>query len=164
MSPPFPIVLCPTDLSEIGNRALPVAFRLAQNGGTVHLLCVLEDYRQGDQPADVQERARRQRAEENEARSRLGALIPADRAKDLRTHCHVIRGSDVSGIIETQARNHGASVIVMSTHGRTGIGRLLLGSVASDVVKRTDLPVILVRRGEPTAEETTSQSAQPAHA
>jgi nucleotide-binding universal stress UspA family protein len=66
----------------------------------------------------------------------------------VRVHCHVLRGSDVSGIIEQQARSYGASVIVMSTHGRTGIGRLLLGSVASDVVKRTDLPVILVRPGE----------------
>jgi nucleotide-binding universal stress UspA family protein len=42
-------------------------------------------------------------------------------------------------------------VIVMATRGRTGLSRLVLGSVAADVVRKSDLPVILLREGgEPT--------------
>ena len=43
------------------------------------------------------------------------------------------------------AEREGADLIVMSTHGRSGIGRIVLGSVADGVVRRTSLPVILVR-------------------
>jgi nucleotide-binding universal stress UspA family protein len=63
----------------------------------------------------------------------------------------VIRASDVAGTIEGQARRHRADVIVMATRGRTGLSRLVLGSVAADVVRKSDLPVILLREGgEPT--------------
>jgi nucleotide-binding universal stress UspA family protein len=142
-------VLCPTDLSAIGNAALPVACRLAQPGGTLHLLCVLED-RGPDAPrADVPERARRQRSEDTETRQRLGALLVGEMADGLTTHCHVLRGADVAAVIEQQARHYRASVVVMGTHGRTGLGRLLLGSVAEAVVKRTDLAVVLVHPGGP---------------
>jgi nucleotide-binding universal stress UspA family protein len=143
----FPVVLFPTDLSESGNAALPVAWKLAAPGGTLHVLLVLEDPPEGA-PADAAERARRQSAEEKEARARLAALVPAGAAEGVRAHFHVLRGADVAGVIEQQARAYGASVVVMSTHGRTGLRRLLLGSVASDVAKRTDLAVVLVRPGE----------------
>jgi nucleotide-binding universal stress UspA family protein len=146
--PLYPIVLCPTDLSDLGNAALPVACRLAQPGGTLRLLCVLEDLGPDGPAADVAERARRHRAEENEARAKLNALLTDDLTVDLETHCHVLRGSDVPAVIEQQARSYGADVVVMSTHGRTGLGRLLIGSVATAVVKRTDLAVVLVHPRE----------------
>ena len=145
MRPLYPVVLCPTDLSETGNGALPVACRLAQPGGTLHLLCVLEDYGPDGPPADVPERARRHGEEDRETRARLGALLTPALAKDLRTHCHVLRGADVAAIIEQQARGYGASVVVMGTHGRTGLQHVLLGSVAEKVVRLAGCPVLTVR-------------------
>jgi nucleotide-binding universal stress UspA family protein len=48
------------------------------------------------------------------------------------------------GIIQT-AKERGADLIVMSSHGRSGIARLLLGSQASDVVTNSTIPVLICR-------------------
>ena len=48
--------------------------------------------------------------------------------------------------IESEADRLGADVVVLGTHGRTGLGRILMGSVATDVVKKKGLPVILVHQ------------------
>jgi nucleotide-binding universal stress UspA family protein len=135
MRPGFRTVLCPTDLSEEGDRALDVAYRIVADGGTVHRLHVLEPLH--DTPAD-----------EQDARRRLGLGEPSPPAARVRTHAHVLRATDVPATIELHARFHHADVIVMSTRGRTAPGRLSLGSVAADLVRRFDLPVVLVREGE----------------
>lgn len=56
--------------------------------------------------------------------------------------------------IEEAARHHAADVVAMATHGRTGLGRMVFGSVAAAVVRRAPVPVLLVRgelAGEPGA-------------
>jgi len=53
-------------------------------------------------------------------------------------------GGDASVVIARRARELGADLIVMGTHGRTGLPRLLMGSVAEEVVRRASCPVLLV--------------------
>jgi nucleotide-binding universal stress UspA family protein len=65
-------------------------------------------------------------------------------AKGVKTNREVAIGNSTDGIVWA-AEREGAELIVMSTHGRSGIGRIVLGSVADAVVRRTSLPVILVR-------------------
>jgi nucleotide-binding universal stress UspA family protein len=55
------------------------------------------------------------------------------------------RGDPVADILLQAARDVAADVIVMGTHGRSGIMHLLLGSVAEGVLRQSDLPVLLVR-------------------
>lgn len=50
-----------------------------------------------------------------------------------------------------EARESGADLIAMATHGRTGVARLVLGSVAEAVLRRSAVPVLLVRHGLPAA-------------
>jgi nucleotide-binding universal stress UspA family protein len=57
-----------------------------------------------------------------------------------------VEGAPVEAILET-ARSGGFDVIVMGTHGRTGLKHLLLGSVAERVVRLADRPVVTVRQG-----------------
>lgn len=57
----------------------------------------------------------------------------------------VVMGSDAAAAIIEYARTHNVDVIAMATHGRTGIARLLLGSVAEEVVRSGVAPVLLVR-------------------
>lgn len=66
--------------------------------------------------------------------------------------CPVSREARVgvpAATIDAIAREHGAALIVMATHGRTGVDRLLLGSVAEAVVREGSTPVLLVRAGMP---------------
>ena len=58
------------------------------------------------------------------------------------------RGSPVSDVILNDARRWRADVIVMGTHGRRGMNRLLLGSDAERVLRQTPVPVLLVRGEE----------------
>ena len=63
----------------------------------------------------------------------------------MRTEYHLVEGVSVSDAIEDEARRLGVGVVVMGTHGRTGLGRLVMGSVATQVTKKEHLPVMLVQ-------------------
>lgn len=53
----------------------------------------------------------------------------------------------VSDLILTKAQEWGAQIIVLGTHGRRGVGRMLLGSDAEQVLRQSPVPVLLVRGG-----------------
>jgi nucleotide-binding universal stress UspA family protein len=55
-------------------------------------------------------------------------------------------GEDIAGVLCRAAEECEADLVVMGTHGRHGIGRLLLGSVAEELLRRTTVPVLMVRR------------------
>lgn len=78
---------------------------------------------------------------------RLPAALASER--------HVLRGGPALGILD-HAEKTGADLIVMGTHGRSGVSRLILGSVADQVVRAGTVPVLLVRG---TAEEQTKEQA-----
>ena len=66
------------------------------------------------------------------------------------TSAVIIRPAPIGDIILDEARSGKADMIVMGTHGRTGIRRLFLGSVAEHVLRHTDCPVVTIHahRGE----------------
>ena len=150
MKVPFHCILCPTDLSAIGNLAVPVAYRLAGQHAVVHLAHVCEPpflgnplYTQFVQgyvptPEDVE-------AGEERVRLALHRLPPDDAIeRGIRTEYHLPHDVSAADAIEALAHEVGADVVILGTHGRTGLSRLMMGSVAADVVKKEGLPVILV--------------------
>jgi len=56
-----------------------------------------------------------------------------------------VSGERVASVIDGDARQWGADLIVIGTHGRSGLSRLLLGSVAEGVARGTSVPVLLIR-------------------
>lgn len=60
----------------------------------------------------------------------------------------LVRSGDPAEEILGCAKAEGASLIAMSTHGRSGLRRTLFGSVAETVLRRATLPVLLVRAGK----------------
>jgi nucleotide-binding universal stress UspA family protein len=56
-------------------------------------------------------------------------------------------GPPVEAIVEA-ARYRKADLIVMSSHGRSGVGRLVLGSIAESVLRSTSVPILLIRPGD----------------
>jgi nucleotide-binding universal stress UspA family protein len=152
MKVPFRCVLCPTDLSPIGNLAAPVAYRLAGEGAVVHLAHVCEppflgnplytQFVQGYVPTPEEIEAGEERV-----RQALHRLPPENALElGIRTEYHHPHDISVADVIERLAREVEADVVVLATRGRTGLGRLMMGSVASDVVKKEGLPVILVHQ------------------
>lgn len=150
MKVPASTLLCPTDASKTGNLAVPIAYQLCADGGTVHLLHVCEPpylgnplygpYVQGYVPTPAeQEKGRKAILDQLKAQTPPAAL-----SRGIRTQYHMVEGVEVSRVIADQADALKADAIVLGTHGRTGLGRVLMGSVATDVVKRKTVPVVLV--------------------
>ncbi len=142
----FRKILVTTDLSDLGNAAVPVACRVARaDGASVTLLHVLEEgvpnplyahYRPTPSPEE------RDRAEAR-ARAGLAALVPAG-ATDVAPEVRLVRG-DPAGEICKAAEELGSELIVISSHGRTGLRRFLLGSVANRVVVAAPCSVLVLR-------------------
>jgi nucleotide-binding universal stress UspA family protein len=74
-------------------------------------------------------------------KEKLRRLEPADVAQ---VQSFLVRGDPATEIVAL-ARNYPCDVIVMGTHGRTGLGRLLMGSVAEKVVRNAPCPVVTVK-------------------
>ena|SRR5690349_14655645 len=77
----------------------------------------------------------------------LAPLVARLRAQHVRTRTAVRLGDPVDEIL-AGAAEAGADLIAMTTHGRSGLGRLLFGSVAEAVLRRATIPVLLLRQAE----------------
>ena len=156
MKAPFRTIMCPTDLSPIGNLAIPVAYLLAAKGGVVHLTHVDEPPKLGNPlypdekpkgaPTPAQLDALRK-----DRRAKLEALVPADAAtRGVKTELDLIEGEDIPLTVEAAAKAKKAEVIVLGSHGRWGLSRIVHGdSVATRLLHRDDLDVIIVHTDKP---------------
>jgi nucleotide-binding universal stress UspA family protein len=99
--------------------------------------------------------------EAEEYLARVAARLERDGTRSVQTS--VWYGPPVSAIVEA-AQLRGADLIVMSTHGRSGLGRLVLGSVAEAVLRSTTTPILLVRASEAPREAIRGAAASPVNA
>jgi len=129
VAPVWQSALVATDLSQFANRAAAYAFAALPAGGTVHLVHVV------DHDADV---------DEAELTRALLALAPAGTAHAL---AHVVRGDDAARAIAQTAARLGVDVICIASHGRSGLSRAIMGSVADQVLRATRTPVLVLRPG-----------------
>src|SRR5262245_56250032 len=150
---PIHTILHPTDFSDRSRHALHLACALARDYGANLVVLHVEPtpyigYSEGAIPPDPGVLL-------EEAKEQLRRLeIPAT---GLRTERRFVEGDPVEEILRT-AQEVTADLIVMGTHGRTGLGRLLMGSVAELVVRRANSPVLTVKAPFPVA----AAEAQPA--
>ena len=87
----------------------------------------------------------------DEALAHLRSLRESLEGRGIRTGAHVLVGADPAAEIVDFAANAGATLVAAGTHGRTGLARLALGSVAEQIVRSADRPVLLVNALVPTA-------------
>lgn len=83
-------------------------------------------------------------ARRHEAEEYLASIAAALRSQGVDTAWAIRRGRPAEEILDA-ARESGADLIAMATHGRTGIGRILFGSVAEAVLRRAPVPVFMIR-------------------
>lgn len=145
-------ILVPLDGSDLAEQAIPVAAAIAQRwraplrlarvhvplSSEVHCadgLVVIDDQRDLDARLSDAAYLDRQR----------------ERGGDVGAETVLLQGPAVAPALATDARRSGARLVVMATHARGGLRRLLLGSVAAGMVKRSPAPVLVVhpRHGAP---------------
>jgi len=82
---------------------------------------------------------------ERDARANFDKLVKRKKLKARECELVLARGTDFADIIVRQAKKLGASMIVMGSHGRTGLRRFLLGSVAERTLRYASCPVLIVK-------------------
>ena len=147
-TPRFRHVLAATDFSELGNEAVPLAYSAVAPGGTVHLIHVLKAEHGRLDPYDLFTPLPDPTLSEaaNAAGARLRELVPGDAtAKSTSTQVHVVEAAEPAVAICQAAERLDADLLCLGTHGRGGIAKAVLGSVAKGVVDGTRRPVLLAR-------------------
>ena len=146
----FKQILVCTDFSEAGNRAVETAFRLCcGRGATVIVMHAIEPPpvpnphypHTGPVPNWDETMVTRVRGDVTE---KLRAMVPAEASEsgvELRIETPV--GTPVNQILHSSEK-YAPDVVVLGTHGHTGLKRLLLGSVTERVVRLCDRPVLVV--------------------
>jgi nucleotide-binding universal stress UspA family protein len=133
-------ILHPTDFSAASRYALELALSLARDHDSrVVLLHVLERPFYGDEPVLLTRTLEDLRAE---AEYWLDTLSKP--TADIETEHMTAEGDPVAEILRV-ATEEQADLIVLGTHGRTGLRRLLMGSVAEKVIRRATCPVLAVK-------------------
>jgi nucleotide-binding universal stress UspA family protein len=155
-------VLVPIDFSATADRALAYAIALGQQLQVrLTLLHVLDLT-----PVTVDEMPPGMTATylddlETDAQYLLQASRERVQSVGLQAESLLVQGTATQTIIDT-AGEQGVDLIIMGTHGRTGLAHVLLGSVAEHVVRQGPCPVLVVRRApDPSAPAEEALPEQP---
>ena len=152
-------ILVPNDGSEIAAAAIPHArsIALAEGAGIVlihvvespaHLLARTSGAWLPDGGVAVEATFEAAEAARAAAERELATMKQELEAAGVRpVEVYVVEGSAGSAIVEA-ASEHGCDLVVMSTHGRSGFKRAILGSVADHVIRHATVPVLLCRPRE----------------
>jgi universal stress protein A len=136
----FKKVLCPIDFSEHSLAALDVALRIAQQNGAA--LCLVNVVILPPAAGPVQAVPTEPYPDlEKESHEQLVELARKRIPATVRYETLVVNGWPGEAVLKA-ARDLDADIIVMGTHGRTGLSHLVLGSVAEQVVRESQIPVL----------------------
>jgi nucleotide-binding universal stress UspA family protein len=146
-------VVVPFDFSEHALEALRKAVAIVENPQQIHVLHVLPfliPAEPGVVWATIDDSSRIQHALDN-----MAAAIPE---KEFGKVCLDVRMGDPGQVASDRAEELGADLIIVGSHGRTGLTRLVLGSVAERVTRLAHCPVLVVKL-LPQKEAAASQAA-----
>lgn len=148
--PEFKRVLVPTDFSELGNDAIPYAYATLRRGATVKLIHVISPGELSGPPVPHYESKPSTEPQHKQLAAdslrKLHSLIPSlVEARGIVTNCEVIEGRDTGQVISQEAERFGADLICIGSHGRSGLAKAFLGSVAHAVIAHSKRPVLVIR-------------------
>jgi nucleotide-binding universal stress UspA family protein len=146
-------IVVPLDGSPLGERALPLAVELARRtGATLHLVHVHLPVMLPaviDRPIPDSELDSDLYKQMVEMLSILVTRLQAVANVPIETKLiYAERNTSIAANLESYAKEIEADLLVMTTHGRSGFGRMWLGSVADELIRTLSLPILLVRPDE----------------
>ena len=153
--PPFPEadrvfgkILVPLDGSRAAEAALEQASYLASiDHGNVHLVHAMTDSRLTEDPSirlDVEER--REMQDRTQAASYVDGIKARLQAQGVSCESHILDAGNPAQQILEFAASQSIDLIVLTSHGRSGLSRFLLGSIAEKVMRHASCLVLVVRR------------------
>ncbi len=143
-------ILVATDGSTLSKKAVASAIELAATCGAELLALKVvprypQAYFEGSIPLSVEEVARVEKQWTESAQAQLAAVQKLAHAKAVGVKALAVKSDVVSDAIIATAKKHKADLIVMASHGRKGIKRLLLGSETQQVLTHSHIPVLVLR-------------------
>jgi nucleotide-binding universal stress UspA family protein len=149
-------ILVPTDFSAASDEALEYGKMIGVRfGASLHVLHVIEEpdiAGAWGSEAYVGELPRIREAAQRAAEERLKQIFTGTESERLQPSTEIADGRVAPTIVEVARRRH-IDLIVMGTHGRSGVAHLLLGSVTEKVLRTASCPVLAVRAIEPAADD-----------
>lgn len=145
----MPSVLCPVDFSDLSALALRHAARLANCLGDRIAVLYAEPFAPPPYftQGQIEKLERDFRESREQAAQKLREFVAQSLGADAPELEIRVADEAPADAIRTAAAELGAGLIVLGTHGRTGIDRLMLGSVAERVLRESKIPVLTVRGG-----------------
>jgi len=142
----FENILVPFDLSSPSNNAFKVALDIAQkyNSKITLLTCVEGDawhHKFYDARADSELLKKQSKI----AKKYMEKLADSANKAGIKIKLQILKSTSVVKDITTFAKSRNIDLIVMSSHGRTGLDKIILGSVANGVIQRSTTPVLLIK-------------------
>jgi nucleotide-binding universal stress UspA family protein len=145
---PLTTILVATDFGDAAAAAVGYALMLAEGfGARVHILHVTDDLGArvlGPSPLPI-DLGQQQDEIDAAARRQLQTVIGSDPRAGSATSAIVTSGHPAVAILDYAQRAQ-ADLIVMGTHGRAGLAEFFMGSVAQQIVRRANCPVVTLRR------------------
>ncbi len=143
-------ILCPTDFARTAKTALELASSIARDTGAELMLLHVGEPIRAEQDLSAEERTGLEQV--------LRRLAPQDR----QTSCsyHIAAGQPALEIVHFAAEKD-VDLIVVGTHGYQGIARVILGSVAEEVVRDARCPVLAIKPMEVDVEPSVAKTSKP---
>ena len=155
-------LLVPIDGSQTSTRALVAALQTArESAGAVRLIQVIEELTQviaydpyGAHPGDLVKVMR------DNGMKVLGQAMEVAKSAGVDADQRLVEaaGQRLAEVVNKEVQGYQADLIVLGTHGRRGIGRVLLGSGAEQIIRAALVPVLVIRGSEEAAMETVKQA------
>ena len=151
----FNTILHPTDFSPPSSHAWHLACRLAMDHGA---RLILVHVRPMSLPFYVEPCLATVPVTEIQLREELQDIAPTD--SRLSVERHLLEGDPASTLLDF-LQDTPVDLIVMGSHGRTGLGRLVMGSVAEELARKASCPVLIVKNPVPEAERAPNELLEP---
>mgnify|MGYP001351628041 CR=1 FL=1 len=143
-------ILVATDGSKLSTKAVNSAIELAALAGAELIALKViprypQSYFEGSVPLSAEDVARVEQKWSDDGRSVVDAVKAAGEAQGVKVKAILAKSDVVSDALIAAAKKRKADLIVMASHGRKGVKRLLLGSETQQVLTHSEIPVLVLR-------------------